>query len=133
MKAAAVASGVCPKTVARWVVRFRAEGIADLQDRSSSLHKLCNPAPESAIRWIETLWCQRWTGQWIVAELYASPPTANRILHRLRLSRIKDIEPVPVVARSRSQIHFLLSFSLFRRLLPTARESHMRLIAYSFS
>ena len=46
LKAAALASGVCPKTRARWVVRFRVEGIADLQDRSSSPHKLRNPALE---------------------------------------------------------------------------------------
>ena len=54
-KAAAVAFGICPKTAAKWVVRFRTEDIADLRDRSFRPHKVRQPAPEYVICWIETL------------------------------------------------------------------------------
>ena len=62
-KAAAAAFGVCPKTTAKWVARFRTEGIAGLRDRSSRPHKLRQSAPKYIIRRIETLRRQRWTGQ----------------------------------------------------------------------
>ena len=39
-KAAAAAFGVCPKTAAKWVARFRTESIAGLRDRFSRPHKL---------------------------------------------------------------------------------------------
>jgi transposase-like protein len=35
------AAGVCPRTVRKWVDRYRHEGLAELQDRSS------RPSPES--------------------------------------------------------------------------------------
>ena len=34
-KAVSEAAGVCPRTVRKWVKRFKAEGLAGLQDRSS--------------------------------------------------------------------------------------------------
>ena len=94
-KAAAAAFGVCPKTAAKWVARFRTEGIAGLRDRSSRLHKLRPPAPKYVIHRIETLRRQRWTGQRIATELGISPSTVSRTLRRLGLSRIKDIDPLP--------------------------------------
>ena len=43
--AVARAFGICPKTVRKWVARFRAEGPEGLQDRSSRPHKLRQPTP----------------------------------------------------------------------------------------
>ena len=94
-KAAAAAFGICPKTAAKWVARFRTEGTAGLRDRSSRPHKLRRPTPEYVIRRIEALRRQRCTGQRIATELGLSPSTVSRTLRRLRLSRIKDIEPLP--------------------------------------
>ena len=98
-KAAAVAFGVCPKTAAKWVARFRTEGIASLRDRSSRPHKLRHPTPECVIRRIKALWRQQWTSQRTATELGISPLTVSRTLRRLRLSRIKDIEPLPPPCR----------------------------------
>ena len=94
-KAAAAAFGICPKTAAKWVARFRTESIAGLRYRSSRPHKLRQPAPEYFIRRIETLRRQRWTGQRIATELGIAPSTVSRTLRRLGLSRIKDIDPLP--------------------------------------
>jgi transposase-like protein len=41
--AVAEAAGVCPRTVRKWVVRYRREGLAGLQDRSSRPHRLHRP------------------------------------------------------------------------------------------
>ena len=38
-KAVAEAAGVCPRTVRKWVDRYRREGLAGLQDRSSRPHR----------------------------------------------------------------------------------------------
>ena len=93
LKSAAAAFGVCPKTAAKWVVRFRTEGIAGLRDRSSRPHKLRQPTPEYVIRRIETLRCQRWTGLRVATKLGISS-TVSRTLRRFGLSRIKDIDPL---------------------------------------
>ena len=34
-KAAALAVGVCPRTIRKWVARYRAEGLAGLRDRTA--------------------------------------------------------------------------------------------------
>ena len=39
-EAVAEAAGVCPRTVRKWVDRYRREGLAGLQDRSSRPHRL---------------------------------------------------------------------------------------------
>src|SRR3954451_10781046 len=36
-------AGVCPRTVRKWVERYRREGLAGLQDRSSRPHRLRRP------------------------------------------------------------------------------------------
>ena len=40
-EAVAEAAGVCPRTVRKWVDRYRREELAGLQDRSSRPHRLC--------------------------------------------------------------------------------------------
>jgi transposase-like protein len=42
-KAAALAVGVCPRTIRKWVARYRAEGLAGLRDRSSRPRRLRLP------------------------------------------------------------------------------------------
>ena len=88
-----------PKTVAKWVKRFRAEGVDGLRDRSSrplSSPSQTPPAPRAAV---ETLRRQRHTGKQIAAEVEVSPATVSRILRRLGLSRIRDLEPTEPVRR----------------------------------
>lgn len=82
-----------PKTVAKWVKRFRAEGVEGLRDRSSRPHSLPSQTPPATCTAIETLRRQRHTGKQIAAEVEVSPATVSRVLRRLGLNRIRDLEP----------------------------------------
>jgi transposase InsO family protein len=97
--AVATAMGVTAKTVGKWVARFVAEGPAGLVDRSSRSHRLHRPTPEASVERIEALRRQRWTGKQIAQETGVSPATVSRVLKRLGLSRIKDLEPAAPIIR----------------------------------
>ena len=98
----AVAAGqfnITPKTVAKWVKRFRAEGVDGLRDRSSrplSLPSQTAPATAAAI---EALRRQRYTAKQIAAEVGVSAATVSRILRRLGLNRLSALEPAEPVRR----------------------------------
>jgi transposase InsO family protein len=98
-EAVSQAVGVCPKTVRKWVKRFRTEGIAGLQDRSSRPHRLYRPTSPETVHTIEALRRQRWTGKQIALATGVSPATVSRVLGRLGLSRLKDLEPAAPVRR----------------------------------
>lgn len=98
-KVVAAAFGVDPKTVGKWVNRFRAEGAAGLGDRSSRPLRLRAPTPTLVQERIIAMRRQRFTGQQIAREAKVSPATVSRILRRVRLSRIRDLEPPEPVRR----------------------------------
>ena len=98
-EAAARAAGVCPRTARKWLDRFRAEGLAGLQDRSSRPHRLREPTPAATIAAIEAQRRQRFTGQQIARDLAVSPATVSRVLRRLGLNRIASLEPAAPVRR----------------------------------
>lgn len=58
-----------PKTVAKWVRRFRTEGVEGLRDRSSRPLSSPSQTPVSTCTAIEALRRQRHTGQQIAAEV----------------------------------------------------------------
>ena len=92
-KAVSEAVGVCPRTVKKWVARFKAEGLAGLQDRSSRPQHLRQPTPPATVDRIEALRRQRLTGKAIAAETGVSPATVSRVLKRLGLNRLSALEP----------------------------------------
>jgi len=98
-KAVSEAVGVCRRTVKKWVDRFKAEGLAGLQDRSSRPEHLRQPTPQATVDRIEALRRQRLTGQAIAAETGVSPATVSRVLKRLGLSRLSALEPAEPVRR----------------------------------
>jgi transposase InsO family protein len=98
-KAVAAAFGIDLKTVGKWVARFKAQGAAGLQDRSSRPHRLREPTPPETVEQIIALRRQRFTGQQIAQETGVSPTTVSRILRAARLSRMKDLEPPEPVIR----------------------------------
>ena len=98
-EAAARAAGVCPRTARKWLVRFKAQGAAGLQDRSSRPNKLRNPTPDGIAARIVALRRQRWTGKHIARQVGVSPATVSRVLKRAGLSRFKDLEPAEPVRR----------------------------------
>jgi transposase-like protein len=81
--AVAEAAGVCPRTVRKWVDRYRREGLAGLSDRSSRPRCLYRPTPQAVVEQVEALRRQRRTGKQIAAELGISRATVSRILKRL--------------------------------------------------
>lgn len=95
-RATAQAAGICPRTVRKWVDRYRREGSAGLQDRSSRPHRLHRPTPETVVAEIERLRRQRWMGKQIAAQTGVSPATVSRVLRRLGLSKLSALETEPI-------------------------------------
>jgi len=98
-KAVAAAAGVCPRTVRKWVDRYRREGQAGLQDRSSRPRRLHRPTPQVVVEQVAALRRQRRTGEQIAAEVGVSPATVSRILRRLGLNKLAALEPAAPVRR----------------------------------
>ena len=98
-QAAARACGVCVRTARKWVARFKTEGLAGLQGRSSRPHKLHRPTPDDVVARIIALRRQRWTGKHIARQAGVSPATVSRVLKRAGLSRLRDLEPAEPVRR----------------------------------
>ena len=97
--AAARQFNVTPKTVAKWVKRFSADGVGGLHDRSSrplSAPSQTAPAIGAAI---EALRRQRHTGKQIAAEVGVSAATVSRILRRFGLNRLSALDPAEPVRR----------------------------------
>ena len=97
--AAARRFNTTPKTVAKWVKRFRAEGVAGLRDRSSRPHSSPRQTPPAICAAAEALRRQRLSGQQIAAELAISRASVSRILKRRGLSRLDALEPAEPVRR----------------------------------
>ena len=98
-EAVAKAAGICPRTARKWIARFKAEGRAGLMDRSSRPKRLYRPTPAAIVEQVEVLRRQRFTGKQIAADLGVSPATVSRILRRLGLNRMRDLEPAESVRR----------------------------------
>jgi transposase InsO family protein len=102
-EAVSAAVGVCPRTVRKWVKRFRVEGVAGLQDRSSRPHRLRQSTPAAIVARVELLRRQRWTGAQIARDTGISKATVSRILRRLGLNRLRALEPAQPVHRYERQ------------------------------
>ena len=87
------------KTVAKWVERFRKDGVEGLRDHSSRPHSSPSQTPLAARASVEVLRRQRYTGKQIAIELGLSAATVSRILRRLGLNRIDALEPAEPVRR----------------------------------
>ena len=99
LNAAAAAFNVSSKTAAKWVRRYRAEGPTGLRDRSSRPRRLRCPTPAFLVQQVEDLRRQRWAGCRIAFHTRLSPATISRILRRLKLNRLRHLDPAPPVQR----------------------------------
>jgi transposase len=86
--AAARRFNTTPKTVGKWVSRFRKEGVNGLRDRSSRPLSSPDQTPQATCAAVEMLRRQRYTGKQIAAELGISEATVSRILHRFGLNKL---------------------------------------------
>src|SRR5712671_4204824 len=88
-----------PKTVAKWVERFRAGGVDGLRDRSSRPLSLPSQTAAATCAAVEALRRQRYTGKQIAAEVAVAPATVSRILRRRGLNKLSALEPDEPVRR----------------------------------
>lgn len=97
---AAAAYQVDPKTVSRWVGRYRAEGPSGLQDRSSRPLSCPHRTPREVARRICRLRRKdRLTMDEIGRREAVSRATVARILAANSLSRLSELDPKPPVQR----------------------------------
>jgi transposase InsO family protein len=81
-----------PKTVAKWVARYKVEGVVGLRDRSSK--PLSSPSQISLAKGdaVEILRRQRRTQEHIAGELGISKASVSRILRRRGLSLLSSLD-----------------------------------------
>jgi transposase InsO family protein len=103
LAAAAAAANVSAKTAAKWVGRYRELGPAGLVDRTCRPNRLHRPTQLEKVELVEALRRQRWTGLRIARQAGLSCATVSRILRRLKLSRMRDLEPRQPVQRYEHQ------------------------------
>lgn len=92
---AAQAAGVSVRTAYKWMKRFREEGPAGLQDRSSRPHRCPHATPETTIAQLVARRQARQTYRQIAQDLDVAPSTTARLLRRAGLHRLSELEPAP--------------------------------------
>jgi transposase InsO family protein len=98
LREAAAERGLSRQSAAKWVRRYRDAGRAGLEDRSSRPRRLPRCTSAELVERVGRLRRERWTGVRIAQATGLSRATVSRILTRLRLNKIRMLEPqVPVV------------------------------------
>jgi transposase len=93
------AVGVSPATVQKWIERFKREGIAGLNDRSSRPHRLQKRVNTAQLEEIEALRRARQPFWKIAARVGLSRATVARIGKSMGLSRLSALDPKPQIIR----------------------------------
>jgi len=104
LQQAARAAGISTRTASKWVARYRREGVAGLEDRSSAPHRVPARTSEEYVAAIAALRRVRMTAAEI-GELLAMPiSTVSAVLLRIGLgkrSRLEPLEPANRYQRER--------------------------------
>ena len=95
----ATALGISLRTVRKWWARYRAEGRAGLDDRSSRPQSSPRQTAAATALAIKVLRRQRWTCAQIAGAVGVSAATAGRILRRAGLSRRGRLDAPPMIQR----------------------------------
>ena len=90
---AAHAAGVSVRTAYKWLRRFREEGPAGLDDRSSRPHRCPHATPPSVAAVVAALRRQRQTYRQISLALPVGLSTIARLMRRAGLHRLAELEP----------------------------------------
>ena len=99
LQAAAAEFKVSPKTAAKWVRRYQAQGAAGLRDLSSRPHHSPRQIPSVLLERVLSLRRQHTPGYQIALQCGLSPSSVSRALRRARLSRWRDLHPRPPIVR----------------------------------
>jgi len=89
----AQAMGVSARTVYKWLLRFREEGLTGLQDRSSRPHRCPHATSSECVQQVLARRKQRQTYRQIATELGIGLSTVARYLKRAELNRLAYLEP----------------------------------------
>ena len=112
------------QSAAKWVRRYREQGVDGLKDRSSRPRRLRQPTSPEQVLLVETLRRERWTGARIAQQTGLSRSTVSRVLARAKLSRMPGLEPpMPVQRYEHAHPGDLLHLDI-KRLVKIARPSH---------
>ena len=90
---AAAEHGLSRQSASKWVRRFRLGGRTALTDRSSRPHRSPRSTPAELAERVGQLRRERKTGVQIAQMTGLSRPTVSRILTRLKLNKIRMLEP----------------------------------------
>jgi transposase InsO family protein len=93
LRSAAEAAGISERTAAKWLGRWRAEGTAGLEDRSSAPRRVPSRLPADRLVVIEALRRLRMTAAEIAEVLGMALSTVSRWLRRIGLGRRSRLAP----------------------------------------
>lgn len=124
IKDAAEAFRVSVKTASKWVARYRNEGTAGLQDRSSRPARLRAPTPPEVIARVKRLRLERRTMRQIASETGLGLATVARILQRAGMNRLKYLDPPPPARRYEKPAPGMLLHLDVKKLGRIERPSH---------
>jgi len=97
--AVAAAFGISPRTVYKWLARYRTQGKAGLQDRSSAAHRHPHALGAAWVALIRLLRHARLVAAEIATRLPLARSTVSAVLHRLNLGRLRNLEAAPPAQR----------------------------------
>ena len=116
--------GVSRRTAFKWLKRFREEGEAGLEDRSSRPHRHPRRIPRHRRRQIERLRRERWSCPRIADQLRMPVSTVTLEVKRLGLNRLASLAPPePVVRYERSRPGSLVHMDI-KKLARIVRPGH---------
>lgn len=100
---AAESAGISERTARKWLARWRAEGAAGLEDRSSACRVVANKTPPSTVQAICALRKVRFTGPEIAELLGLAVSTVGAVLKREGMGRLGrlGLEPANRYQRAR--------------------------------
>ena len=99
VKDVAASQGVSTRTVYKWLRRYRLEGEAGRQDRTSRPHRCPHRTPRPVRHRVLKLRRHRLTAWEIAQRLDVPGSTVSRLLHRSGLGKLASLEPKPPVVR----------------------------------
>lgn len=116
--------GVSRRTAFKWLRRYREEGEAGLEDRSSRPHGHPRRTPRARRRQIERLRRKGWSSPRIAEHLQMPVSTVTVVVRRLGLNRLSKLAPPdPVVRYERSRPGSLVHMDI-KKLGRIARVGH---------
>jgi transposase InsO family protein len=99
LREAAAECRLSRQSAGKWVRRYREAGVAGLGDRCSRPRRSPRSTSAELVERVERLRRERWTGVRIAQATGLSRATVSRILTRLKLNKVRMLEPQPPVVR----------------------------------